>query len=316
MTKVSVGAVLALCSTVAALALPGCGGQDRGVDPTLARRSSMKAIVRGYFDGLAKRDVSAIPYDATVELRTPLAGPCAADPEGGADCPLVGAADVRAFLGGIASQVGGVTVRDVFLNDDLTIAAVEATIKIVTPAFTVTVRANDTFTISDSGKITAQENHFDPRPVVEPHAYKERVRGYFTALATGTAVDLERMYAEDVHLRAPIAVDTTKVPHPYGAEIEVVGKANVVALLSPLLPAIDTTNVKTTCMQGNRVCVEADIGLPNASAVPRARAVDCFDIDPRTGLVSAQENHFDPRVVMPPCSVCGGKATAGCFCPP
>jgi hypothetical protein len=64
-------------------------------DPTLstevqshARRSQLRAIADAYFKGLAQRDLSAVPWAAEVEFRSPLA-------PGGLETPLVGPQAVR-----------------------------------------------------------------------------------------------------------------------------------------------------------------------------------------------------------------------------
>ena len=38
-----------------------------------ARRAQMKAVVKAYFEGIVKQDMSAVPYDDNVLLRSPLA---------------------------------------------------------------------------------------------------------------------------------------------------------------------------------------------------------------------------------------------------
>ena len=48
-----------------------------------ARKTQLKSISEGYFEGIAKKDMSAVAYDDHVVLRSPLA------PEG-LSTPLVG----------------------------------------------------------------------------------------------------------------------------------------------------------------------------------------------------------------------------------
>ena len=38
-----------------------------------ARRAQMKAVVEAYFEGMAKKDMSEVPWDDHVILRSPLA---------------------------------------------------------------------------------------------------------------------------------------------------------------------------------------------------------------------------------------------------
>ncbi|MCA1604513.1 MAG: hypothetical protein LC775_03310, partial [Acidobacteria bacterium] len=44
------------------------------------RRAQLRAIADAYFEGLAKKDFEAIPYDENVTLRSPLAPPDLAVP--------------------------------------------------------------------------------------------------------------------------------------------------------------------------------------------------------------------------------------------
>ena len=50
---------------------------------TAARKTQLKSIIEGYFEGIAKKDMSAVQYDDDVVLRSPLA-------PGGLGTPLVG----------------------------------------------------------------------------------------------------------------------------------------------------------------------------------------------------------------------------------
>lgn len=50
---------------------------------TVARKNQLTSIAEEYFEGIAKKDLSAVPYDHNVVLRSPLA-------PGGLSTPLVG----------------------------------------------------------------------------------------------------------------------------------------------------------------------------------------------------------------------------------
>lgn len=124
---------------------------------TSDRKAQLRAIADGYFSGLAKRDVSPVPYDENVLFRTPLA-------PGGSDVPLRGRTALLGFFAGIYAALGEVKVIDYFFNDALTSICVRADLTLATGKV---LRVADVFRISAGGKVMEQENHYDPRPAAE-----------------------------------------------------------------------------------------------------------------------------------------------------
>jgi hypothetical protein len=122
-----------------------------------ARRAQMKAITETYFAGLAQRDLSAVPWAADVVLRSPLA-------PGGLETPLVGEQAVREWFAQLYPVLGATNVIEHYYNEDLTVIASRADVGITDPP--TTLRVVDRFTINARGEITAQENHYDPRPAL------------------------------------------------------------------------------------------------------------------------------------------------------
>ena len=61
---------------------------------------------------------------------------------------------------------GKVHLIDTYVNKDNTSVTVELHCEIINPA--CTLRIIDRFTINDEGKITEQENFFDPRNITNP----------------------------------------------------------------------------------------------------------------------------------------------------
>jgi catechol 2,3-dioxygenase-like lactoylglutathione lyase family enzyme len=123
------------------------------------RRAALRSAVDAYFAGLARRDFDAIPYAEDVVLRAPLV-------PGGAANPLSGRETVRAvWWQPLAPALDGitVTVSDYYVNADATAICVAAEISL--PAARTTLRVADRFRIDAEGRITEQENHFDPRAV-------------------------------------------------------------------------------------------------------------------------------------------------------
>jgi len=118
-------------------------------------------IARDYVvKGLGEKNFDAIPYDDDVELRAPIC-------PGGSENPLRGKENLRQqWWAPLPSLVGGVEVIETFVNNGNTSAAVEFYCHIIQPA--CTLRIIDRFNINSDGKITQQENFFDPRDITNP----------------------------------------------------------------------------------------------------------------------------------------------------
>jgi len=111
-------------------------------------------------DGLGGKNFEIIPYHDQVSLRAPL------NP-GGSENPIVGKENVRAqWWAPLPNLVGGVTFFDSFVNQDLSAVTLEFHCEITNPA--CTLRIIDRLNVDSDGKITAQENFFDPRGVTNP----------------------------------------------------------------------------------------------------------------------------------------------------
>ena len=135
--------------------------QEREVS---SRTEQLRAAAEAYFEGLRSKDFSAIPFDDHVSLRTPLC-------PGGVHRPVKGKEAVRAqWWQPLEPALEGVEVKvlDYYFNESLTgvITEAEVTIRVMNPP--VTLRVADRFNVNDQGKITEQENHFDPRDVTNP----------------------------------------------------------------------------------------------------------------------------------------------------
>jgi len=125
------------------------------------RANQLHHLARAYvLDGLGQGNFDAIPYVEDVSLRAPLC-PC------GSDVPLVGRANLREkWWAPLPQLVAGVEVLDTYVNGDLTAVTVEFLCHIRQPA--CTLRIVDRFKVNESGRITDQENFFDPRDVTDP----------------------------------------------------------------------------------------------------------------------------------------------------
>jgi len=129
-------------------------------DPQI-RRHQLFATARAYVvDGLGKGDFDAIPYDAGVELRAPLC-------PGGASVPLRGVDALRTiWWPPLPDLVSSVELIQVYASEDLSGAAAEFLCHIREPR--CTLRIIDRFSVDANGRITAQENFFDPRDLTHP----------------------------------------------------------------------------------------------------------------------------------------------------
>jgi hypothetical protein len=126
------------------------------------RRAQLRAAAEAYFAGMARKDLSGVPYDDHVVLRSPLAPPDLAIPYD--DHPLVGRDAVLAWFAGLYPVLGEMRVIEHYINDDMTAIATRSDVGITDPP--CTLRVVDRFTVDADGKIVEQENHYDPRPAL------------------------------------------------------------------------------------------------------------------------------------------------------
>ena len=131
------------------------------METTLSKADVLHAIAQNYvLEGLGSKNFDAIPYEDNVILRTPLS-------PGGINSPLVGKENLRSqWWAPLPSLLGGVELIDTYINKDKTAVTVEFHCHIINPA--CTLRIVDRFTVNEDGKITEQENFFDPRAVTNP----------------------------------------------------------------------------------------------------------------------------------------------------
>ena len=124
---------------------------------TEERRRQLISISELYFASLAKRDVSDVPWHEEIVLRSPLG------PEGLA-VPLKGKTEVVRWFEALYPVLGETRVVEHYFNEDLSVIATRADVGITDPP--CTLRVVDRLTIDSEGRITEQENHYDPRPAI------------------------------------------------------------------------------------------------------------------------------------------------------
>jgi hypothetical protein len=129
----------------------------RTMAPTLDRKSQLVAAATAYFAGLASKDFASVPWAETIVFRGPLS-------PGGVESPLVGRDSALAFFNALGPKLGEVRILTHFLNEDLTAIITKAEVSVLEP--TCVLRVADLFEVDTEGRITAQENHYDPRPAL------------------------------------------------------------------------------------------------------------------------------------------------------
>ena len=95
-----------------------------------ARQTQLKSVAGVYFEGMAKKDMSAVPWDDDVVLRSPLA-------PGGLGTPLEGKPAVLAWFAELYSVLGEMKVIEHYFNEDLTVIASRSDVGITSPPCTL-----------------------------------------------------------------------------------------------------------------------------------------------------------------------------------
>ena len=124
-------------------------------DKSANRKNQLRLVAETYFDALRGKNFSAIPFSDDIIFRAPLA-------PGGSNNPIRGKQNLfEKWWKPLEPALDGVqiTIVDHYYNDSLSGILSKADISIA--AMGATLRTVDRFIISDDGKITEQENHFD-----------------------------------------------------------------------------------------------------------------------------------------------------------
>lgn len=122
------------------------------------RRQQLHQLAKSYvIDGLGAGNFNTIPYHENIELRAPI------HPMGSQQ-----AMNGRDFIkenwwAPLPELVAGTDLLDTYVNENLTKVTVEFFCHIKNPP--CTLRIVDRFTVDENGKITSQENFFDPRDI-------------------------------------------------------------------------------------------------------------------------------------------------------
>ena len=116
----------------------------------------MIAVAESYFRGLARKDMSGVPWHENIVFRGPLAP--------GFPDPIRGRAAVESWFSGLYPVLGEVRVLDHYVNHAMTEIVTSAHVSITEPA--CVLRVLDRFVVEGAGLITEQENYYDPRAAI------------------------------------------------------------------------------------------------------------------------------------------------------
>ncbi len=124
------------------------------------RKARPRGASEAFFAALNCKDFEAIPYEEHVVFRAPIA-------PGGRHFPLMGRMALReVWWPPLEPLLWEATIVAHYYNDDCTAIVTEADIHTRNPR--ASLRVADRFVVNAAGRITEQENHFDPRDVTTP----------------------------------------------------------------------------------------------------------------------------------------------------
>ena len=124
------------------------------------RFNQMKAAAEGFLNAVRTRDFDAIPYADQVVLRAPLV-------RGGSHAPLSEKRSIRErWWPRFSNAITSVEILDYFVNDTFTEMCTRAILHV--HGSPRPLRVAFVFAIDNNGRITAQENHYDPRELTHP----------------------------------------------------------------------------------------------------------------------------------------------------
>ena len=119
----------------------------------MKKKDDPQRAVKAYFDGLAAKDVSRIPWADNATLRTPL------NPAGGETALICGRKAILDFFAGILSALGNVKVMRHYAGEAGWVAA-QAEIALANGKM---LYVFDAFHVQ-KGEIIEQQNHYDSLP--------------------------------------------------------------------------------------------------------------------------------------------------------
>ena len=128
---------------------------------TTEREQQLHDLAKSYvINGLGAGNFDEIPYHENIELRAPI------HPMGSQQA-MKGRDYIKEnWWAPLPDLVAGTELLETYINKNLTKVTAEFFCLIKEPA--CTLRIVDRFTVDEDGKITSQENFFDPRDITSP----------------------------------------------------------------------------------------------------------------------------------------------------
>lgn len=135
--------------------------EQLSADTSPERKELLRTIASDYVTkGLGGKNFDVIPYHEQVELRAPIL-------PGGSKNPMVGRENIKEnWWAPLPNLVKDTELLEVYTNERGTAVTAEFHCHILEPK--CTLRIVDRFKVDGNGKITKQENFFDPRDLTNP----------------------------------------------------------------------------------------------------------------------------------------------------
>jgi hypothetical protein len=245
-------------------------------------RAGIVAVVEAYLNGLGNRDFSGVPFAPDFTYESPLLPTLAGQPS------LTGDVAIR-FLESLFPAIVGVEIRRHIVEGESCVSQFDLrTVHGVIPVL-------DRFHVMD-GRLKLANPFYDPAPLLRAadRSRREQLRrtseAYFEALQGAEFADFP--FSEEVIFRAPLA--------PGGAHNPIVGRAHLEQIWwPPIMGAISKVEILDHYISedATSICTAALVSVAGTDIV--LRVADRFTID-SSGLITEQENHFDPRDLTNP----------------
>lgn len=252
-------------------------------------RAETIRIVEAYMNGLGNRDFSRVPFAEDFTYQSPLLPNLVGQPS------LSGAAAIE-FLQSLFPAITGVEIRQHIVEGEYCVSQFDL------HTIHGTIPVLDRFHVV-GGRLKLANPFYDPAPILKgqeraqeaAHAQrreqlKRTAEAYFRALERADFAGIP--FSDDVLFRAPLA--------PGGAWQPLTGKRALEQVWwPPLKGAIGKVEILEHYVNDDATCICTAALVSVAGTDIVLRVTDRFTVD-STGLITEQENHFDPRDLTNP----------------
>lgn len=244
-----------------------------------SHKAKIIEVVESYLNGLGGKDLSRVPFAPDFTYESPLLPALVGQPR------LTGRAAIE-FLTGLFPAITGVRIKQHIVEGEYCASLFDLhTIHGVIPVL-------DRFHAVD-GLLKLANPFYDPAPLLKA-ARAEQLKGAALAYFTGLErADFDSIpFAENITFRAPLT--------PGGAKKPLHGKEQLRQIWwAPLKGAIGHVEIVDSYVNdgATSICMTALVSIAGTDIV--LRVADRFTVD-SAGLITEQENHFDPRDLTNP----------------